>query len=130
MTLTDPNVHDRPYIQARIREEIARGKRHGRPFALLVFEQVPASDGIPTQKKMKYGLEALRGVARIEDVVAQAFDDTIVVLLVETNARGAKDALLRMRNRLARGAGWWQVTTYQYPLHEAAIEALTLLTAA
>jgi GGDEF domain-containing protein len=123
-------VHDRPYIQSRIREEIARGKRHGHPFALLVFEEVPASDGISTHKKMEYGLEALRRVARIDDVVARAFDDTIVVLLVETDARGAKDALLRMRNRLAQGAGWWQVTTYQYPLHGAAIEALTLLSAA
>ncbi len=130
MTLTDLNVHDRPYIQSRIREEIARGKRHGHPFTLLVFEEVPAPDGIAPHKKMEYGLQALRGAARFEDVVARAFEDTIVVLLVETDTQGAKDALLRMRNHLARGAGAWQVTMYQYPQQEAAIEALVLLTAA
>ncbi len=130
MALADLGAHDRPYIQSRIREEIARGKRHGHPFTLLVFEEVPAPDGIAPHKKMEYGLQALRGFARVEDVVARAFEDTIVVLLVETDARGAKDALLRMRNRLARGAGAWQVTMYQYPQHEAVIEALALLTAA
>ena len=117
-------------MQARVREEIARAKRHNHPFSLLVFELLPASDGIPTRKKMETGLQALNASVRDYDVVGRAFDDTIVVLLIETDAQGARDALLRIRNRLARAAGTWQVTTYNYPQHEAAIEALPVLTAA
>jgi hypothetical protein len=128
--LTRPERHGREYIQARIREEIGRATRFGHPFALLIFEEIPAADGIAQRKKMEYGLAALAGVARTCDAIARAFDDTIVVLLVETDARGAKDALMHMRERLARGAGSWQVTVYDFPKHQAEIERLPLLTAA
>lgn len=117
-------------MQARIREEIARAKRHNHPFALLVFQLLPSSDGILARKKMEAGLQALNASIRDYDVVGRAFDDTIAVLLIETDARGAHDALLRIRNRLARAAGNWQVTTYTFPAHEALIEQLPLLTAA
>ncbi len=128
--MTSPERHGREYIQARIREEIARSARFGHPFALLIFELLPASDGIPTRRKMEAGIEALNASVRNYDVVARAFDDTVVVLLIETDAQGARDALLRIRNRLARAAGAWQVTTYNYPQHQDAIETLPLLTAA
>jgi hypothetical protein len=128
--VTSPARHERVYIQARIREEIERATRFGHPFALLIFEEVPAADGIVPHRKIEQGMAAIAGVARMCDVVARAFDDTIVVLLVETDAMGAKDALMRMRARLARTAGAWQVTVYNYPKHRAAIETLPLLTAA
>ena len=123
-------IHDRAYMRARVHEELARARRHGRPFAVLIFELLPSSDGLLPHRKMTAGLEALNRLVRDTDAVGRAFDDTIVVLLVEADARGVRDTLIRLRNRLAQVAGSWQVTAYLFPQHEEAIEQLTLLTAA
>jgi len=122
-------THKRAYMQSRLREEIARARRYGTPFAIAVFETV-ASDGLPLRKKMEYALSMIAGAVRTSDVVALAFEDTIVVLLVQTDATAVKDALLRVRNSVSRQAGGWQMTTYVFPRDEAAIEALPLFTAA
>ena len=123
-------IHDRVYMRARLHEELARARRYGHPFAVLVFELLPSADGLLPHRKIDAGLQVLNASVRDEDCVGKAFDDTIVVLLVETDGRGAKDALIRLRNRLARFAGSWQVTAYTFPLHEQAIADLPLLSAA
>lgn len=97
---------------------------------MLVFESLPSSDGIPVRKKVEAGVQAMASAVRPSDVVGRAYDDTIVVLLVETGEQGAHDTLQRLRVRVARLAGNWQVTTYNYPHHEAAISKLPLVTAA
>jgi hypothetical protein len=81
-------------------------------------------------KKVEYALAAITATVRPSDVVARVFEDAVMVLLVETDARGARDALIRIRSRVARQAGNWQVTTYTYPEHEQEIEALPVLAAA
>jgi GGDEF domain-containing protein len=126
---TGGKAHDRSYMQDRLREEIARAKRYGTPFAVIVFEAT-ASDGAPLRTRLERALQAIVPVVRPSDVVALVFEDTIAVLLVQTSAASAKDALLRMRDRVAQVSGSWSVTAYTYPRHEAAIEALPLLTAA
>jgi len=125
-----PDAHDRVYMQSRLREELARARRYQRQFGLLLFEALPSSDGISIRRKVEYALEAITATVRPSDVVARVFEDTIMVLLVETDARGARDALIRIRSRVARQAGNWQVTTYTFPEHERAIEALPTLAAA
>jgi hypothetical protein len=122
--------HDRAYFQSRLREELERARRYARLFALLVFEAVPATDGIPLSHKMDLALDAVASQIRASDVVARVFDDTIVAILVETDADGAQDALFRIRNRLVRAAGRWPVTTYHFPRDSAAIEDSPVLTAA
>ncbi len=122
--------HDRLYLQSRLREELARAKRFGHEFALLVFEMVPSSDGLLPHKKLDYGLQVLNHCVRACDTAAYVYDDTLAALLVETDAWGAKDALQRVRNLLQRHAGTWQVTVYHFPEHEEAIGALPLLSAA
>ncbi len=123
-------IHDRPYMQSRIREEIARAKRHDRTFGLAVFEVLPSSDGIPIRKKMEIGIAILCQSVRSCDTVGKMFDDTLVALLVETDARGMRDAMLRVRSRIAQYGGAWQVTIYHYPEHAESIETLPLLSAA
>lgn len=123
------DTHDRAYMRERLREEVARARRYDRLFAVLVFEALPSSDGMPIRRKMEFALDAIRATVRPSDVVGRVFEDTILVLLVETGPRGAKDALLRIRNRVARYAGNWQVTTYTFPEHQDAIEALPALAA-
>jgi hypothetical protein len=123
--------HDRPYLQSRIREEIARYARYSHPFAVLVFEAQPG-DATPIRRKLDLLSAGLATKLRPSDIIARAFEDTIVVLLVETDATGAHDALFRLRNMLAAaggGAAWW-VTSYAYPDDAATMTALPLMTAA
>jgi GGDEF domain-containing protein len=123
--------HDRRYLQDRVHEEIDRCRRHGHPFSLLVFEARPVSDGILIRQKIGIAMEILRGQLRPSDVMARAFDDTIAVLLVETDATGAKDALLRLRGRLALvGGTTWRIDVHAYPRDEDNIRHLAMLTAA
>jgi hypothetical protein len=122
--------HDRLYFQSRLREELERARRYDRAFSLLVFEAVPANDGIPIRRKVEAAVETVASQVRASDVVAQIFEDTIVAMLVETDEQGAHDALFRIRNRLAAEAGRWHVTTFYFPRDRAEIENSTILRAA
>ncbi len=122
--------HGRSYLQDRVREEIDRFRRHGHQFSLLVFEARPSSDGIPVRRKVEAAIDALATQLRPSDVVARAFDDVIAVLLVETTAVGTKDALVRLRGRMAPIGGTWHIDTYTYPDHESTMRHLAMLTAA
>ena len=122
--------HDRSYMQARLREEIARCRRFGGKFTLLMVEEMPSTDGLTIRRKLIEGLRVLQRITRSCDVVAHIFDDTIAVLLVETDSAHAKAALLRIQNYLARWAGVWAVSSYSFPEQEADIVGLSLLQAA
>ena len=123
--------HDRPYLQSRIREEMDRARRYGHPFSILVLEAHPAVDGLPVRKKVDMVIERVCAGLRPSDIVARAFDDTVVVLLVETDATGARDALFRLRNRLFNaGMASWSIASFTYPRDEDAIGALPVFTAA
>src|SRR5260221_7948495 len=102
--------HDRAYLQARLREEIARARRHQTRFALIVFEETPSADGLAVGQKMQFGMQALASAVRDCDIVGQVFEDTLAVLLIETTRQDAHDALLRILDRLSRRAGTWHVT--------------------
>jgi hypothetical protein len=122
--------HDRLYFQSRLREEMDRARRYDRAFSLLVFEAVPSNDGIPIRRKVEAAFDAVATQIRASDVVARMFEDTVAALLVETDERGAHDALFRIRNRLVAQAGRWQVTMYYFPRDRAEIENSPLLSAA
>jgi GGDEF domain-containing protein len=123
--------HDRRYLQDRLREEIDRQARHGHPFALFVFEAQPIADGATVRQRVDAAMEAMRPQLRPSDVMARVFEDAIAVLLVETDAWGAKHAMLRLRGRLATlGSPAWRVEAYAYPKDAQAIESLPLSTAA
>jgi hypothetical protein len=118
--------HDRMYIEARIREEIARSRRYGHPFAIVTFEAIPGTDGVPVHTRVDAVSAIIQQQVRPSDVVARAFDDVIVLLLVETDAAGASDAVFRLRSRL-QGHGRWTITTYTFPADADAIAALPAL---
>lgn len=122
-------IHDRAYMRSRVREEMARARRYNRPFAVVTFEAIPVSDGIPIRKKIEYALHIIDEKVRPSDVVARVFDDMVAVLFVETDAHGANDALMRLRNRLL-GSGHWEIIIYLFPNDEASMEAMPLLHAA
>jgi hypothetical protein len=81
-------------------------------------------------QKMKYALDVVTASVRTSDVVALAFEDTIVALLVQTDVPSAKDALQRIRSRVAQQSGTWSLSAWVFPDDAEAIAALPLLTAA
>ena len=123
-------ARDRRYLQARLLEETERARRYGREFSLIVLEAVPASDGLPVRRKVRLALDAIAPQLRTSDVLAQVFEDTVGVLLVETDERGAADAMLRIRNRIVAPMGKWHVSLLSYPASAEAIERHPLLNVA
>jgi GGDEF domain-containing protein len=120
---------DRSYLRSRLREEIARADRYGSGFVLIVFESVPASDGVSIRRRIAYALERLEQKLRPSDIIGKAFEDCLVVLLVETDAAGAHDVMIRLRAGLV-GSGQWNISSYIYPHDRDAIAGIPLLTAA
>lgn len=121
---------DRVHLGIRLREELDRARRYKRVFSVLTFEEVPASDGLPIHVKMTRALEAMFAVVRVSDLIARPYDDTLVVVLVETDRRGAADALFRIRQRIANRAGTWRVTTLTFPDDDELIVEAEFLRAA
>jgi hypothetical protein len=121
---------DRHRLRARLEEETERSVRYRHRFALLLFEALPASDGLPIRQKMALALHAVEAVVRGSDVIARPYDDVLAVILVETDAAGAHDALFRIRQRIIDAAGTWKVTTLLFPEQADAIGAMTFLQAA
>lgn len=116
-------------LASRLLAEIDRARRHHRTFAVLTFTAVP-SDGLPLSTKLSLAREALTGASRTSDVVAATARGTVIALLIETDEQGARDALFRMRDRIAREAGSWQVSLLLYPEDAEQIAALAHLAAA
>jgi GGDEF domain-containing protein len=126
----NPRLLDRHRLRARLEEETERSVRYGHRFALLLFEALPASDGLPIRQKMALALPAVEEVVRGSDVIAQPYEDMLAVMLVETDAAGAHDALFRIRQRIADAAGAWKVTTLLFPEQADAIAGMSFLQAA
>lgn len=117
-------MHDRTYMRSRLSEEIARSDRHGHPSSLIVFEAVPSSDGLPVQRKLRAAIDAISARVRPSDVLARLHDDTVMLLLTETERQGAQDALIRIGNGVANVAGNWRVTAYCDPQQRRQIDEL------
>lgn len=127
--MPDGIVHNREYMQSRLREEVARTRRHGGAFALLIFEAVPA-EGLSISRRMRAATRGLTGLMRASDVLAQVFDDTLALLLSDTDSHGAHDALARLRALIIQNTGVWNVSQLAYPQDAAVIAALPFLAAA
>jgi GGDEF domain-containing protein len=121
---------ERPIFQARLRQELARSRRFGHPFVLVVLEAHRGNDSMPLRVRVSRGLEVLRKCVREYDFCHKVFEDTLVAALLETDQRGAKAALQRLTQQLAIHSGPWSITLYPYPEQEAAILKLPALVAA
>jgi hypothetical protein len=120
---------ERPVFQARVRQEIARSRRFGRPFVLVVLEAHRGNDALPLRERVSVGLNVLRGCLREYDFCYKVFEDTLAAGLLETDYAGAKSALQRLTNGLATHGGRWDVTLYPFPEREPEISSLPALLA-
>lgn len=80
------------YLEARYRAE-----RYGRPFAVLVAEPAEGSGDAGTCKLRDW----LYGRLRASDASSMLDDGACVVLLAETDAKGARSLALRMHDQIA-----------------------------
>lgn len=124
-------VHGRGYVQHRVHEEIDQFHRKEHQFSLVVLQVQPGRDLVPTRQRVNETIEALSIHTRPSDVIARAFDDTIVILLPETDAVQTRCALFRFHRCLAHpDIVNWNVETYTFPRDEREIRHLSFLTAA
>lgn len=113
-TLRRRPVRSREYLEQRLLEEVDRSRRYGRAFSLLVFEGEERRTP-PTDAETASALEAIRSTIRASDIVGVYAPGTLMALLVETDAPGARAALNRTVEHLPEGSGRWYVTSMTYP---------------
>jgi GGDEF domain-containing protein len=130
MDSQNPRLLDRLQLRQRLTEELERSRRHNHAFGLLLFEAVTANDGMPLRQKMRAALNAIEAVVRGSDMIARPDQDMLAVVLVETDSNGTRDALFRIRQRIAHRAGTWRVTVMHFPEHAQTIGAMAFLDAA
>jgi diguanylate cyclase (GGDEF)-like protein len=103
--LTD--LYNHAYFQQRIREEVSRARRSGRPLAiaLLDLDGMKATNDTFGHTAGDRVLRALAGVlrssVRSEDMVARYGGDEFAIVMPETDAEGAQRVAERIRARLS-----------------------------
>lgn len=95
-------------LHERLAEEIARHRRHGREFALILldldgFKEVNERLGhLAGDRLLAEVGEALRAELRAEDSVFRQGGDEFAAVVPETNAEEAAEVAARLRGRIAR----------------------------
>ena len=84
------------YLGKRYLEERYRADRYGRPFAVLVAELTEGSGDAGTRALRNWMYRRLRPT----DVAAMLDDGACVMLLAETDGKGAKGLALRMHGQI------------------------------
>ncbi len=107
-------VRSREYLEQRLLEEVDRSRRYGRAFSLQVFEGEERRTP-PTAEELDRALDGIRSTIRASDIVGVYAPGTLVALLVETDAQGARAALSRTVESLPEDSGRWFVTSMTYP---------------
>jgi hypothetical protein len=120
-------VHDARYLESRVWEEMERCYRYGRSFSLLIFRELAVQCDVP-ELRFENALAIMTAQLRTTDIIAQPEPKTLAVLLVETDATGARRVLDRLRVEI--GVAGWAIESMSFPTDSAAIEALPFLSPA
>lgn len=113
------------YFQQRVLDEIARSKRSGTDFSIVVFKSQPLDDELPEVACVR-GLPAILTGVRDTDSVCRIGNDTIAVLLIDATGEGSRKAAVRLIERMGNEAGRWAVKVLEFPDRESVLVDLGL----
>jgi diguanylate cyclase (GGDEF)-like protein len=94
-------------LERRVREEFERARRYSLSFSLILLgvdelDRVREREGDEAAERMKRDVaEALRRELRLPDFVADYGPNEFAIVLPETGPSGARQSVLRVRERLA-----------------------------
>lgn len=94
-------------LDRRVREEFERARRYSLSFSLILLgvdelERVREREGSEAAERLKRDVaEALRRELRLPDFVARYGPNEFAIVLPETGPTGARQSVLRVRERLA-----------------------------
>jgi diguanylate cyclase (GGDEF)-like protein len=94
-------------LKRRVREEFERARRYSLSFSLILLgvdelDRVREREGAETAERLKRDVaEALRRELRLPDFVADYGPNEFAIVLPETGPTGARQSVLRVRERLA-----------------------------
>ncbi|MCS7236590.1 MAG: diguanylate cyclase [Armatimonadota bacterium] len=106
-------VHNRRYMEQRLREELARAERTGQPFCFALLDVVGLKRVNDTlghgtgDRVLQEVAQHLRDSVRASDVVCRYGGDEFAVLLAQTRPAEAARALGRVLRQLAVRVGPW-----------------------
>ena len=111
-SITDPltRLHNRRHVRQRVEEELARSKRHGLAFSLLLIDvdhlkEINDRGGHEAGDRALMGVgDALRQTCRASDLASRYGGDEFVVLLPSTTAEQAVVLCARLREVLSRSS--------------------------
>jgi two-component system, chemotaxis family, response regulator WspR len=94
-------------LEGRVREEFERARRYSLSFSLILLgvdelDRVRKREGSEAAERLKRDVaEALRRELRLPDFVAEYGPNQFAIVLPETGSSGARQSVLRVRERLA-----------------------------
>lgn len=94
-------------LERRVREEFERARRYSLSFSLILLgvdelDRVREREGSDAAERLKQNVaEALRRELRLPDFVADYGPNEFAIVLPETGPSGARQSVLRVRERLA-----------------------------
>jgi sigma-B regulation protein RsbU (phosphoserine phosphatase) len=111
LAVTDPltGLYNRRHFTERLREELGRARRYGRGFSLLIldidgFKEINDLHGHEVgDEVLRYLAGLLRQSVRLVDTVARIGGDEFVILLPETEQKGAEVVAERILTSLNTG---------------------------
>jgi hypothetical protein len=118
-------LSDLPYFSRRVRDEVARSRRAGTRFSIVVFTSQPGMGELPEEACVR-ALPALLETVRETDTVCRLNTDSIAVLLIDASGEGSRQAAVRLLGRLGADAGRWRVSVFEYPERESVLVDLGL----
>jgi hypothetical protein len=103
------------YLRFRLEQEIARSRRYGSAFAILIAEpQLIAQERVSAEGTLAAADAAMKA-ARNTDLVGWMGDGNIMVIMPETDAASGRFAVNRLRDEMwllshGRGGHKWEIT--------------------
>lgn len=118
-------LSDPTYFSRRLTEEMARSRRSGVRFSVVLLTSQPADGELPEIACDRALPELLESV-RQTDCVSRIGPATIAVMLIDASDAASRRAALRLVKQLGDASACWGVRIIEYPEQERILLGLGL----